>query len=235
MTTTDHDVKITILRKNIEEKNVRDIIERKKARLFKSLLSRPKDEDIHVQSLKLNYECILRVSGSYTANYYRKATHTISVDSNVSEIHLGDGIFPVRPRSGLQKALAGNRRKNKIDFELEEHVFIKERDELIFDHHGNKIKFPFKINPKTIENYPKQLLEKNKLDIIKVELTHDAAINRLQSHLKKSLEDNVRKLDEKFTLQEIIEFYIPIFEARLIGPKKKIVIIRMDAVRKKIL
>jgi len=45
----------------------------------------------------------------------------------------------------------------------------------------------------------------------------------------------VRKLDEEFVLREINEVYIPIFEARLIGPKKKIEIIRIDAVRKKIL
>jgi hypothetical protein len=29
--------------------------------------------------------------------------------------------------------------------------------------------------------------------------------------------------------------YVPIFEARLIGPKKKVGLIRIDAVRKKIL
>jgi len=49
------------------------------------------------------------------------------------------------------------------------------------------------------------------------------------------LEDDVRKLEEEFILREINEVYVPIFEARLIGPKKKIGIIRIDAVRKKIL
>ena len=36
-------------------------------------------------------------------------------------------------------------------------------------------------------------------------------------------------------LREISEVYVPIYEARLIGPKKKIAIIRIDAVRNKIL
>jgi len=33
----------------------------------------------------------------------------------------------------------------------------------------------------------------------------------------------------------LLEIYIPIFEARLIGPKKRIKILRIDAIRKKIL
>ena len=224
-----------VLRKNIEEQDAQSIIEQKKTTPFKSLLSRPKKEDIHLHSLKLHYECILVVSGKYVADYFRKATHSISVDSNIREIILGDGTFPIRSKSGFKKAFVGKRGKNKIDLKLEEHVFVENEDELTFDHHGRDIKFPFKLNSKTIENYPNRLLEKNLSNIKKSELTYDTAIEKLQSFLKKPLEDDVRKLDEEFVLREINEVYIPIFEARLIGPKKKIEIIRIDAVRKKIL
>jgi len=232
---TAYDVKTIVLRKNIEEEDAMSIVEEKKTKPFKSLLSRPKKEDVHVHSLKLNYECILMVSGKYIADYYRKATHAISVNSNVTEVVLGDGIFPVRSKSGLKKAFVGKRGKNKIDLKLEEHVFVEEEDELTFDHHGNDLKFPFKINSKTIENYPKRLLEKNQPNVKKPELTYDAAINKLQLELKKPIEDDVRELNDEFVLREITEVYVPIFEARLIGPKKKVGIIRIDAVRKKIL
>jgi hypothetical protein len=232
---TTYDVKTIVLRKNIEEEEAMDIVEQKKTKPFKSLLSRPKKEDVHIHPLKLYYECILMVSGKYIADYYRKGTHTISVDSNVNEVVLGDGIFPVRSKSGLKKAFVGKRGKNKIDLKLEEHVFVEEEDELTFDHHGRDLKFPFKINSKTIENYPKRLLEKNQPNVKKPELTYDAAINRLQSQLKKPIEADVRELNDEFVLREITEVYVPIFEARLIGPKKKVGIIRLDAVRKKIL
>ena len=235
MANTTYDVKTIVLRKNIDEKEAMHIVEEKKTKPFKSLLSRPKKEDVHVHSLKLNYECILMVSGKYIADYYRKATHSISVDSNVSEIVLGDGIFPVRSKSGIKKAFGGKRGKNKVDLKLEEHVFIEEEDELTFDHHGRDLKFPFKINSKTIENYPKRLLEKNQPNVKKPEITYDSAINKLQSQLKKPIEEDVRKLNDEFVLREITEVYVPIFEARLIGPKKKVGIIRIDAVRKKIL
>lgn len=224
-----------MLRKNIEEQDAQSIIEQKKTTPFKSLLSRPKKEDIHLHSLKLYYECILMVSGKYVADYFRKATHSISVDSNIREIILGDGTFPIRSKSGFKKAFVGRRGKNKIDLKLEEHVFVEEEDELSFDHHGRNIEFPFKINSKTIENYPKRLLQQNESNIKKPELTYDAALEKLQSHLKKPLETDVRDIAEEFVLREITELYVPIFEARLIGPKKKVGIIRIDAVRKKIL
>ena len=230
-----HDVKTVVLRKKIEEEDARDIIEQKKTIPFKSLLSRPKKEDIHLHSLKLYYECILMVSGKYVADFFRKATHSILVDSNIQEIILGDGVFPIRSKSGFKRAFTGKRGKNKIDLKLEEHVFVEEEDELTFDHHGRDIAFPFKINSKTIENYPKRLLEKNESNIKKPELTYDAALEKLQSHLKKPLETDVRDLSEEFVLRDITELYVPIFEARLIGPKKKVGIIRIDAVRKKIL
>jgi hypothetical protein len=232
---TTYDVKTVVLRKNIEESDAMDIVEQKKTSPFKSLLSRPKKQDVHVHSLKLYYECILMISGKYIADYFRKATHSISVESNVHEVALGDGIFPVRSKSGLEKAFVGKRGKNKIDLKLEEHVFVVEEDELTFDHHGREIKFPFKVNSKTIENYPKRSLEKNAANVKKPELTYDAAIGKLQTQLKKPLEIDVRDLNEEFVLREISEIYVPIFEARLIGPKKKVGIIRIDAVRKKIL
>ena len=231
----NHDQKTIVLRKKLDENEVLEIIDDKKTTVFKSLFSRPKKNDIHIHSVKLYYECILMISGKYMANYFRKATHSISVPSNVSEVILGDGIFPVRSKSNFKKTIVGKRGKNKIDLKLEEHVFVENEDELTFDHHGREIKFPFKLNSKTTENYPNRLLEKNSSNVKNSELSHDDVIKKLQISLKKPLQDEVRKLEEEFVLREITEVYVPIYEARLIGPKKKVGIIRIDAVRNKIL
>ena len=117
--------KTVVLRKKVDETEVLEIVDDKKTTLFKSLFSRPKKSDIHIHSVKLYYECILIVSGKYMANYFRKANHSISVHSNVSEVVLGDGIFPVRTKSNFKKALVGKRGKNKVDLKLEEHVFAR--------------------------------------------------------------------------------------------------------------
>jgi len=227
--------KTIVLKKTIEEQDASAIIEEKKTSLFKKLLKKPKKEDVHVHSLKLYYESMLIVSGKYVADYYRKATHTISVDSNVQEVVFGDGIFPIRSKSTLQKAFDVSRGKNKIDLQLEEHVFIEEENELIFDHHGNEIKSQYKVNSKTIENYPLRLLEQNSSTVKKPEITYDAAIEKLKEFLKKPMEPDVRNLNDEFILREITEVYVPIFEARLIGPNKKIALLRIDAVKNKVL
>jgi len=224
-----------VLRKVIDEKEASVIIDDKKTSIFKSLLKKPKKEDVHVDSIKLFYECLLMVSGKYIADYYRKAVHTVSVDSNVQEIVFGGGTFSILSKSRLKKAFVGNRGKNKIDLPLEEHVFIEEEDELVFDHNGTEVKFHFKINSKTIENYPDQILSKNPANVKKTQITYDSAINLLKEVLKKPIEADIRKLNDEFILDEITEVYIPIYEARLTGPKNKVGLLRLDAVRKKFL
>lgn len=235
LTATDYDTKTIVLRKTMDKDAAQQIVEEKKTSPFKSLLNRPKKDEVHMHSLALYYECVLLVAGKYMANYYRKATHTISVDSNVNEVVFGDGIFPIRSKSGFEKVLVGKRGKNKVDLSLEEHVFIEEEDSIYFDHHGREIKFPFKINSKTVENYPHRLLEENSSNVKPPEITDAAAIDKLKEKLKRPLEPDVRDLSDEFVLRELTQVYVPVFEARLIGPKKKVGIIRIDAVRKKIL
>ncbi len=229
------DVKKVVLRTNIDKAKAMEIVEQKKTSLFKSLLSRPKKQDVHIHSLNLYYECILEVSGRYVADYFRKSSHAISVDSNVHEVLLGDGLFPVRSKSGITKAFVGKRGKNKIDLNLEEHVFVEEEDTITLDHNGQAVKFSFKINSKTVENYPTRILKENQSHVKGFESTYDTAIASLQEQLKKPLDADVRELHDEFVLQEITEIYVPVFEARLTGPKNKVGIIRIDAVHKKIL
>jgi hypothetical protein len=233
--TQKHDAKTVVLRKVVDEEEASTILEDKKTSIFKSLLKKPKKEDVHVDSIKLFHECLLMVSGKYIADYYRKVVHTISVDSNVQEITFGGGTFPIKEKSGFKRAFVGDRGKNKIDLPLEEHVFVEEEDELVFDHNGTEVKFPFKINSKTIENYPDQILTENSANVKKIQMTQAFAVDLLKESLKKPLESDIRKLNEEFILKEITEVYVPVYEARLAGPKNKVGLLRLDAVRKKIL
>ena len=235
MSNEDYESKIIVLKKRINEDTVQDIVEEKKTSVFRTLLKKPKREDVHVHSIKLNYESIYLISGKYSADFYRKSIHPIKVDYNVKEVVLGEGVFPIRTKSGIEKAFSGKRGKNKVDLELEEHVFIENEDSMYFDHHGKEIKFPFQINSKTVENYPKRILKNNESNVKKPEITKKAATDKLSEKLKRPLEPDVRDLNDEFVINEISEIYAPIFEARLIGPKKKVGILRIDAVRKKIL
>jgi len=231
----DYESKILVLKKNIDSDSIQDMVEEKKTNVFRTLLKKPKREDVHIHSIKLYYESILLVSGKYTANFFRKSTHAITVDYNVQEVVLGDGVFQIRTKSGIKKALSGKHGKNKVDLELEEHVFIENEASMYFDHHGKEIKFPFKLNSKTVENYPKRILKNNEPNVKRSEITEKDALDKLSKKLKQPLETDVRDLSDDLIINEISEIYIPIFEARLVGPKKKVGIMRIDAVRKKVL
>jgi len=58
---------------------------------------------------------------------------------------------------------------------------------------------------------------------------------RLTSKLKNSVTIGRLNLEEIITINEIIELYVPIYEARFIGPKKNVRIMRIDGIRKKVL
>ena len=229
-----------VLRPILDYNEAEQIVENRKTSLFRSMLQKPKKTEVHVHSIKLSYEAFLILSGKYNADFYRKTVHSISVDPDVREIIIGDDVFPITKGKGVLgklntkiKKSAG--RKNQVDLELEEHVYIDDEQEVAFDHHGKEIKMPYKMSSRLIESYPRRTLEKTKNNVKKPEITYDAAVTRLTSKLKKSVSIGKRNLQEKITINEIIELYVPIYEARLIGPKKNVRLIRIDSIRKKVL
>lgn len=235
MANKDYKSKVIVVRKKIDEDKVRQIVEEKKTSLFRTLLQKPAKEEVHIHSLNLNYEAVLMISGRFVADFYRKAVHPIKVDYNVTEVVLGEGVFPIKTKSRWTKALGGKKGKNKVDLELEEHVYIDSECTLYFDHHGKQTKFTFKLDPKNMENYPTKILQNTKFVVKKPELAHKDAIGKLEDELKKPIGNNARNLNEKITINEISEIYIPIYEARLVGPKKKVEILRIDTAKNKIL
>lgn len=235
MANQDYKKGVIVLRKTLEQQQVEKIIEEKKTGAFRSFLKKPANSEVHVHSVSLNYEPVLMVSGSYTADFYRKAIHPIKVDHNVTEVVLGEGVFPIKTKSMWKKTFSTKTGKNKVDLELEEHVLIDAEKTMFFDQHGNELKFPYGLDSENKENYPTKILQNDKFVVKKLEFTNKEATEKLRDELKGPTEPDIRDLKEKLTINEISEIYIPIYEARLVGPKKKVEIMRIDAVRNKIL
>jgi len=233
-------IKTVVLRPILDYSEAEQMVENRKTSLFRSMLQKPKKMEVHVHSIKLSYEAFLILSGKYNADFYRKTVHTITVDPTVREIIIGNDVFPITQSKGVlgklnTKIKKSTGRKNQVNLELEEHVYLEDEREIAFDHHGKEIKMPYKMSSKLIESYPRRTLEKTKNNVKKPEITYDAAVTRLTSKLKKSVSIGRRNLQEKTTINEIIELYVPIYEARLIGPKKNVRLIRIDSIRKKVL
>ncbi len=231
-----HDPKVRkiSLKPQIDSDIAEDMVDNRKVKLFQTLLKKPKKSEIHLHSLKLFYEACLLLSGKYSADFIRDTKHTIHVDKNVRELIIDDKVYPVSQKKSMLSKLEPSR-KNKIKIEFQERLVIENKDDIAFDHHGKEIDLSYSNTQKIIEKYPRKILSENDDSIKKPEITVDAAINKLISKLKKPTDKGIKSLDEKIEFSDILEVYVPIYEARLIGPKKKIKILRIDAVRKKIL
>ena len=209
------------------------LVESKKTSQFGTALLRPKKSQIHLHSVSLVYEPILIVSGSYSANYYRKAIHKIKVDSNVKEVIVGPDTFEVSKKSKLSK-LVNTEGKRVINLDLEEHVFVKNDGMLYLDHHGKRLKnLPYAMDQKVMESYGSKVLAAEKTKEHEISTTD--AVTMLKRILKDMPKSKMRNLEEHFEPQSIVMLYVPIYEARLVGSSKKIRIMRIDTTRKKIL
>ena len=167
MAKSKYKIKTVVLRPILDLSEAEQIVENGKTSLFRSMLQKPKKMEVHVHSIKLSYEAFLILSGKYNANFYRKAVHTINVEPTVREIIVGDGVFPIKQGRGVlgklnYKIKSSTKRKNHVDLELEEHVYLDDEQEVAFDHHGKEIKMPYKMSSRLIESYPRRTLEKTK-------------------------------------------------------------------------
>ncbi len=209
------------------------LVDSKKTSQFGTTLLRPKKNQIHIHSVSLVYEPILALSGSYSADYYRKAVHVIKVDGDVKEVLVGPDTFEVSKRSKLSK-FVNTAGKRTINLDLEEHVFVNNSGELYLDHHGKRLKnLPYLMDRKIMESYGSKVLAAEKTK--EHEISEIDAVTMLKRILKNISKSKMRNLEEHFEPEKITVLYVPIYEARLIGPSKKIRIMRIDAARKKIL
>ena len=225
--------KIT-LKPQIDSDVAEDMVDNRKVKLFQTLLKKPKKSEIHLHSLKLFYEACLLLSGKFSADFVRDTNHTIHVDKNVRELIIDDKVYPVSQKKSVFSKLEPTW-KNKVKIEFQERLVIENEDDIAFDHHGKEIDLSYSNTQKIIEKYPRKILSEKDDSIKKPEITIDATVDKLISKLKRPTDKGVKSLDEKIQLCDILEVYVPVYEARLIGPKKKIKILRIDAVRKKVL
>ena len=234
MTKNDTKVKIISLKPLLDSDAAEEMVDSRKVKTFQTLLHKPKKSEIHLHSLTLHFESILLLSGKYSVDFIRDAEHTLSVDKDVQEVIISDEVFPVKKKHGVLSKLEPSF-KNKIKIDMQERVMLENTADISFDHHGKEINLSYKDTVKLLDKHPKKTINEDKESIRRPEITIDAAKSKLISKLKRPADAGTKSSEELFDFRDILEIYVPIYEARLIGPKKRIKIVRIDAVRKKIL
>jgi hypothetical protein len=234
MTKINAKTKVISLKPGLDSDAAEEMVDSRKVKLFQTLLHKPKKSEIHLHSLTLHFEAILILSGKYSVDFIRDAEHSLSVDKNVQEVIISDEVFPVKKKKGVFSKLEPSF-KNKVKIEMQERVMLVNSDDVSFDHHGKEMNLSYNDTLKLLEKHPKKTINTDKDSIRRPEITIDAAISKLISKLKKPADAGIKSSEESIEFRDILEIYVPIYEARLIGPKKRIKILRIDAVRKKIL
>jgi len=234
MTKINAKTKVISLKPHLDFDDAEEMVDSRKVKLFQTLLHKPKKSEIHMHSLNLHFEAILLLSGKYSVDFIRDATHTLSVDKDVQEVIISDEVFPIKTKKGVFSKLEPSF-KNKVKIEMQERVMLENTDDISFDHHGKEMNLSYKDTLKLLDKHPKKTLNEDRDSIRRPEITLDAAISKLTSKLMKPSDAGIKSSEDSIEFRDILEIYVPIYEARLIGPKKRIKILRIDAIRKKIL
>lgn len=225
--------RVVVLRRRMDDGEARAAVESRKAAAFRTILSSPRASEVHTHSVQVAYEAVTMLSGRRTATYYRKATHTLRVDHNVVRVEAGDGVFEARPQSRIGRAVSGRGASRRVDLEVEELVSDEREGRVFVDHHGKATAFSHKVGARDVEPYPRRALA-SAGDVRDPEVGQDELVARLREAISPRLDASaVRDLDESLEVTAIDRIYVPIVEARLVGPKRRIRIMRIDAVSRR--
>lgn len=227
-----------VLKPQLSKEEVEEIIEKKKTSLFGTVFTRPKPDDIKVTSIELFYEPFWVAGGRYIGNYYRKNVYEVKTDSVVKEVKIGEGVFPVQNKSGgwskFKVGVTGSQ-NNQLEIPVEEHVEIDIEDEIAFNPQGNETELNYKIESKHQENFPEKILQEKKDHVRGCLLNQEQVLEKLEEILKEDVEDDIKMVKEKISIDKLDEVFVPIYEARCVDPKSKVEILRVDAINKKII
>ena len=226
--------KILVLRTKIHEDQIMEFANKKKTSLFGNVFSRPKSDEVEISSVELFYEPYWMISGSYSADYYRKNAYEVETDSNVTEVIIGKGTFPVKTESGtwskLRNSFKGGDRHNKLNIPVEEHVLLNIEEEVFLNSAGSDIKFPYKLDSDNLENFPEDVLKANKSNVRPTSVNEEEAVKFLIDILQQDSEENVRMIKEKIIVDKFFEIFVPIYEARCVDSNNKVEVLRIDAI-----
>ena len=227
---------LAVLRARLSDGDAREMFERKKTDAFRTMLiRRPKREDVRVESVELYYEGILAASARYKADYYRKATHELRVERGVREIVIAGTVFAARESDGLSRI--ARRGRGSVDVDLDEHVYVDNSGSFYLDAAGSEVDAPFKGDlARSSEPRPGDVLDGASGRVRGLEKgAAAAAVDLLRGRLQEKVEGDARDLTDEFSVEVLAEVYVPVYEARLVGPRRRMAIMRIDAVRKSVL
>ena len=226
-------IKKIVLKPILDKEASRILINKKKANYFREFLRKPSPTQVCLTDFNLWYYPFLKIKGQYFAEYFRKAVHSLKVEKTVTKVLVGNNTFDLKTKKKFIEKIPGKRGKNIIDIDLEEFVNLNEKIEVILDENGDMVKEKTLGDLKTQENYPTKILRE--FPFKKIQITNDDAIDFIEKNCIKKIKDQkIRDLKEILQIDEITEIFVPIYEAKLVGPKNKSKLLLVNTIKKQI-
>lgn len=233
--------KIIVLKDNLKPIDAKQIMDKKKTTFFGSTLKRPKHDELKLEFPKLIFEQFLFLSGKYEIDYNRKSLFRIMVDANVKDVEIGKKKFSILSDSSKWKLITHKMKesigigKQELFLEGEEHAFQKFSKFIYLNSSGIESDVIQDPTSDIIDKNPTRILQIHKDNIMKMSITTEFAIKKLVEKLQNSLQPDITINSHKLIINEITEFYVPIYEAYCSDSTKHKVIIRVDAINKNLI
>ena len=230
-----------VLKTKLMPQDIMEVLEKKKTSLFGSALRRPKPEEVKVENPVLYLEQVIFISGYYEIDFNRDVSYTIKVDSDVTEVSIGNKKFPVLDSSGMWKNFGKKMKhgvgitKQDLMINVTENAVKNIVDFLYLDDNGLETDLSYSTNSDAIENYAQRTLDINKEHIRKIEITDDAVFEKLAERLKGNLALDIEINHEEYVVTEFREIFVPVYEAKCHDDKGKAAVARVDAITGKFL
>ena len=230
-----------VLKTKLMPQDIMGILDKKKTSLFGSALRRPKPDEITVENPQLFLEQVIFVLGHYEIDFNRDTSYVIKVDSDVTEVTIGNKKFPVLNEFDMWKKFGKKMKysigitKQDLEIKVTENVVKNITDSLYLDNNGLETTFSYSTNSDAVENYAQRTLDVNKEYIRRIEITDDAIYSKLAQKLKDGLTLDIKINHEEFFVTEFREMFVPVYETKCYDKKEKVAIARIDAITGKFL
>ncbi len=213
------DRKFFVSRDDIGEQGVLSIVNSVKDRIFgkKFAFFSSKDVRIIPKEIDRKYKLLIKISGTYTVDYFRKAYYIVLVDRNVQEVVINDRPIKVETSSEEKDMY-------QVKIEALERVVKSNSDYMIIDAHGRELGKNAIPNVKYMEITDAVIRQ---YDDYEKPATHiPEHIRKLISRLKGILPRKYEKINNENIMIAEYFYYIPVYYVTLLkapeGSTKKL-------------
>lgn len=221
--------KVIVYKPRINQKDVRNIAEKVKTKLFRKLFMKPKPEEVQITAIDKYFEKYIVVDGEYSIEYSKKWSQNIQVVETMQELTCYEAkvkALSLKDSLGTPCKIIKLTGEGRHKFEAKAH--------LIFDEKWQEVgleKLPFV----PFEEQPEKILKMigNKMETVNT-IAEEKEIEILKSKIVRRPKDILCIHNELFKVSDRATIYKPMYQVTIKNTKtEKEIAIKIDPITEK--